>query len=150
MSNKEWLEDPMVSEWLKKVGKRTQENYKERYPKWLAFIQMSPTAQFKRRVKDLQNDNPKERAFFEEKVIEFKNQLITQNLKPTSVQCTLTPILSFFKHHRAGLHFARGELKVETRTEDKVVREWIPDNQQVKHIYQHGNVRDKALLLCLY
>ena len=85
MSNKEWLEDLMVIEWLKKVGERTQSNYKERYPKWLNFIGMKPTEQFKKRVKDLQNDNPKERAFFEDKVIEFKNQLVTQNLRASNL-----------------------------------------------------------------
>ncbi|MCW4003636.1 MAG: site-specific integrase [Candidatus Bathyarchaeota archaeon] len=146
----EWEKDPYAVEWLSKVGKRTQKNYRERYPKWLNFIGMTPTEQFKKRIKDLQSDNPKERGFFEDKVIEFKNMLITQNLKPSSISCTLTPILSFFSAHRVPLRFKRGELKVEARAEDKVVKEWIPDNQQVKQIYQHGDARDRALLLCLY
>jgi hypothetical protein len=60
------------------------------------------------------------------------------------------PVLSFFSAHRVPLRFKRNELKVETRTEDKVVREWIPDNQQAKQIYQHGSIRDRALFLCLY
>ena len=30
MSNKEWLSDTYVTEWLSKVGERTQKNYKER------------------------------------------------------------------------------------------------------------------------
>jgi hypothetical protein len=38
-----WLEDAFVIEWLSKVGERTQKNYKERYPKWLAFIGMTPS-----------------------------------------------------------------------------------------------------------
>lgn len=150
MANKEWLNDPYVIEWLNKVSERTQKNYKERYPKWLNFIQMSPTEQFQKRIKDLQSTNPKERGFFEDKVIEFKNLLITQNLRASSVTCTFTPVLSFFSAHRVKLNFKRGELKVEERAEDKVVKEWIPDNQQVKQIYQHGDVRDRALLLCLY
>ena len=150
MSNKEWLNDPYAIEWLSKVGKRTQKNYKERYPKWLNFIGMTPTDQFQKRIKDLQSSNPKERGFFEDKVVEFKNLLITQNLKPSSVSCTFTPVLSFFSAHRVPLRFKRKELKVEQRAEDKVVKEWIPENQQVKQIYQHGDTRDRPLLLCLY
>ncbi len=150
MTNKEWQKDPFVIEWLSKVGKRTQKNYKERYPKWLAFIQMSPTEQFQKRVKDLQSTNPKVRGFFEDKVVEFKNALVAQNYKASTVQCTLTPVLSFFSAHRVPLRFKRGELKVEVKAEDKVVKEWIPDNQQMKQIYQHGDARDRALLLVLY
>ncbi|MCW3995733.1 MAG: site-specific integrase [Candidatus Bathyarchaeota archaeon] len=150
MSNKEWLSDPYVTEWLSKVGDRTQQNYKERFPKWLAFIGMTPTEQFQKRIKDLQSTNPKERGFFEDKVVEFKNALIAQNFKASTIQCTLTPVLSFFSAHRVPLRFKRKELKIETRTEDKVIREWIPDNQQAKQIYQHGDARDRALFLCLY
>lgn len=146
----DWQEDAFVIEWLSKVGERTQKNYKERYPKWLAFISMTPTEQFKKRVKDLQSTNPKERGYFEDKVIEFKNSLITQNFKASTVMCTLTPVLSFFSAHRVPLRFKRGELKVEARAEDKVVREWIPENSQIKQIYQHGDIRDRSLLLVLY
>jgi site-specific recombinase XerD len=146
----DWLEDAFVIEWLSKVGERTQKNYKERFPKWLAFIEMSPTEQFKKRVKDLQSTNPKERGYFEDKVIEFKNSLITQNYKASTVSCTITPVLSFFSSHRVPLRFKRGELKVDARAEDKVVKEWIPENSQVKQIYQHGDIRDRSLLLVLY
>jgi site-specific recombinase XerD len=146
----DWLNDSFAVEWLKKVGDRTQKNYKERYPKWLSFIGMTPTEQFKKRCKDLQSTNPKERGYFEDKVIEFKNSLIAQNYKASTVQCTLTPVLSFFSAHRVPLRFKRGELKIDARTEDKVVREWIPENSQVKQIYQHGEIRDRSLLLVLY
>jgi site-specific recombinase XerD len=150
MTNKEWLKDSFAIEWLNKVGERTQKNYKERYPKWLNFIGMTPTEQFQKRIKDLQSQNPKERGYFEDKVVEFKNALVAQNYKPATVQCTLTPVLSFFSAHRVPLRFKRGELKVEHRAEDKVVKEWIPDNQQMKQIYQHGDIRDRSLLLVLY
>lgn len=57
MTTADWKQDPYVTEWLSKVGERTQKNYKERYPKWLAFIGLTPTEQFKKRCKDLQSDN---------------------------------------------------------------------------------------------
>jgi len=150
MANNGWKEEPYVKEWLSKVSERTQKNYKERFPKWLAFICLTPTEQIQKRFKDLQSTNPKERGFFEDKVVEFKNSLVTQNYKASTISCTLTPILSFFSAHRVPLRFKRGELKVEERAEDKVVKEWIPDNQQMKQIYQHGDARDRSLLLVLY
>jgi site-specific recombinase XerD len=146
----EWRKDPYAEEWLSKVAKRTAQNYSERFPKWLAFIGMSPTEQFKKRIADLQSTNPKERGFFEDKVVEFKNALVTQGLMPNSVMSYIIPVLSFFSAHRVKLNFKRGELKVEHRAEDKVIKEWIPDNQQMKQIYQHGDARDRALLLVLY
>ena len=111
---------------------------------------MNPTEQIQRRFKDLQSNNPKERGFFEDKVIEFKNALVVQGLKPNSVATLRIPIQSFFSAHRVALKFRRGELDVEELAVDKVVKEWIPDNQQMKQIYQHGDARDRALLLCLY
>ncbi len=149
-NNDNWKEDAYVIEWLKKVGERTQKNYKERYPKWLAFIGMTPTEQFLKRCKDLQSSNPKERGFFEDKLIDFKNALVEQKRGAESIHGMMTPVQSFFSAHRVPLRFKRGELSVDARTEDKVVKEWIPDNQQMKQIYQHGEIRDRSLLLVLY
>lgn len=108
-----WKDDPYVLEWLKKVGATTRSNYIERFPRWLRFIQMSPTDQIQKRFRDLQSSNPKERGFFEDKVVEFKNALAVQGLRPTSVASYYTPVLSFFSAHRVELNFKPGELKVE-------------------------------------
>jgi site-specific recombinase XerC len=145
-----WKEDSYVKEWLSKVSERTKENYTENFPRWLAFIGMTPTEQIQKRFKDLQSTNPKERGFFEDKVIEYKNALAVQGLKPNTIASYRIPVQSFFSAHRVPLKFRRGELKVEEIAEDKVVKEWIPDNQQMKQIYQHGDARDRALLLVLY
>jgi site-specific recombinase XerD len=147
----EWEKDPYIVEWINKAtADRTVKNYRERFVKWLTFIQMTPTEQIQKRFKDLQSNNPKERGFFEDKVIEFKNSMVAQGLRGSTISSYYTPVLSFFSSHRVPLRFKRGELKVEEKAEDKIVREWIPDNQQVKQIYQHGDTRDRALLLCLY
>src|SRR5271169_2923700 len=108
----------------------------------VSFYSDDPTEQIQKRFKDLQSSNPKERGFFEDKIVEFKNSMVVQGLKPTSIASYYTPPLSFFSAHRVPLRFKRGELKVEQRAEDKVVREWIPENTQVKQIYQHGDTRE--------
>jgi site-specific recombinase XerD len=150
MSANDWLNDTYVKEMLSKVGERTQKNYKERFPKWLAFIGMTPTEQFKKRCKDLQSDNPKERGFFEDKVVEYKNAMVAQNRKAGYIHDMITPVRTFFSTHRVPLRFKKGELDVDARPEDKVVSEWIPENPEAKQIYQHGDTRDRALFLCLY
>jgi hypothetical protein len=58
-----------------------------------------------------------------------------QGLKPNSVATLRIPIQSFFSAHRVALKFRRGELDVEELAVDKVIKEWIPDNQQMKQIY---------------
>jgi site-specific recombinase XerD len=146
----QWKQDPYVTEWLSKVGERTQKNYKARYQKWFAFIGMSPSDQFKKRCSDLQSDNPKERGFFEDKLVEYKNSMVAQNRSPSYIHGMLTPIQSFFSAHRVPLRFKRGELNVDVRAEDKVVREWIIANSQSKQVYQHGDTRNRPLFLCLY
>lgn len=151
MAANDWQNDPYAKEWLDKLNKpRTRENYVDNFPRWLKFIQMTPTEQIQKRFKDLQSTNPKERGFFEDKLIEFKNAEVAQDYKPKSISTHYTPILSFFASHRVHLKFSRGELKVTERIEDKVIKEWIPENQQIKQIYQHGDIRDRSLLLCLY
>jgi hypothetical protein len=118
-----WKEDSYVKEWLSKVSERTKENYTENFPRWLAFIGMTPTEQIQKRFKDLQSTNPKERGFFEDKVIEYKNALAVQGLKPNTIASYRIPVQSFFSAHRVPLKFRRGELKVEEIAEDKVVKE---------------------------
>ena len=154
-ANDDWLEnwqnDPYAKQWLDKiVSPRTRKNYVQNFIKWLRFIGMSPTDQIQKRFKDLRSDNPKTRGFFEDKLVEFKNASVAQNYKSKSVATHYTPTLSFFSAHRVQLRFKRGELKVRERMVDKVVKEWIPENQQVKQIYQHGSIRDRSLLLCLF
>ena len=118
----EWTKDPYASEWLNKLPTdRTRINYIQRFPLWLNFIQMPPTEQIKKRISDLQSNDPKARGWFEDKVGEFTRMLVTQGYKPMSIQSYQTPVLSLFSSHRVKLSFRRGELKVSTRTEDKVV-----------------------------
>lgn len=137
-STTDWKDDVSLQSGWQRLESEPKKNA-ERFPKWLAFIGMTPTEQIQKRFKDLQSQNPKERGFFEDKVVDFKNALVTQDFKPASIHCIITPMQSFFSAHRVGLRFKRGELDVDARAEDKVVKEWISDNGQVKQIYQHGS-----------
>lgn len=149
MSYDNWLSDPYVWKWLGKKSKKTQKNYVSFFPSWLAFIKMSPTEQIEKRVKDLQSSDLRERTWFEDKVIEFKNFLQTQFDNETTVKAYLTCVRSFFSSNRLGLNFGKGELKVEVS--QKVVKQkWIPTNIEIRVMYGQSDVRDRALLLTLY
>lgn len=50
MKGDDWKQDPYAKSWLNEVSERTQENYSATFPKWLAFIKMSPTKQLEKRV----------------------------------------------------------------------------------------------------
>jgi len=140
---KDWLNDPYVQKWLNKKSKKTQKNYVSFYPSWLAFVKMSPTKQIERRVTDLQSSDLRERNFFEDKVIEYKNFLQTQFDNETTVKAYLTTVRSFFSSNRLPLSFGRGELAVEVA--NKVIEQkWVPSNIEIRVIYGQANVRDRA------
>lgn len=145
----DWLNDPYIQKWLKKKSKKTRKNYVSFFPSWLAFIKMNPTEQIERRVKDLQSNDLRERCWFEDKVIEYKNFIQTQYDNETTIKAYLTTVRSFFSSNRLPLSFGKGELAVEV--EGKVIEQkWVPSNIEIRVMYGQANVRDRALLLVLY
>lgn len=110
MANESWKEEPYVKKWLSKVGKRTQKNYKERFPKWLAFIGMTPPEQIQKRMHDLTTQNIAERTFFEDQFRAYKEYLEKRgDLKPSAVRTLLTPVASFFSRNGLPLNLKRGD-----------------------------------------
>jgi hypothetical protein len=107
----EWVNDKAIKVWTEtNLGKTSAKSYIGRIAQWIDFIQMSPSEQIKKRISDLQSKNPKERDFFEMKVLEFKSELETKNYKTASIHNLLVPVQSFFSAHRVTLRFRRGEL----------------------------------------
>ena len=146
MSHDNWLNDLYIKKWLGKKSKKTQKNYISFYPSWLAFIKMSPTEQIEKRVKDLQSSDLRERSWFEDKVIEYKNFLQTRYDTEASVKAHLTCVRSFFSSNRLPLNFGKGELSVEV-SQKVVEQKGIPTNIEIRVMYSQGNVRDRGLLL---
>jgi integrase len=144
-----WLKDQYVKEWFVGLSDASKDNYTNEFPKWLEFIKMTPTQQIEKRLNDIRSDNPRERAFFERKMIEFKNMLVEKGYSKNTIEKNyLRTVQSFFGRNRLPLKFKRGELTVE-RTE-KVEKVWIPSNEEVRVLYSVADLRDRALLLVLY
>lgn len=146
----DWLKDDYANEWLNRISENTRNQYKATFPKWLAFIGMSPKEQILRRIKDLQSSNPKERGFFEDRVIEYGRMLATQNYKKNTIHNMVTPIQSFFSSHRVKLSFRKGDLNFKTQKSEKVIEKFAPTNEEIRAMYSLANVRDRSLILVLY
>jgi site-specific recombinase XerD len=146
----DYKEDPFVQTWLNGVGERTRQNYGSTFPLWLEFIKLTPTQQIEKRIQDLKSDNPQTRSFFETKTVQYKKTLEEKGFKAKTIHSYLISVRSFFASQRLHLRFRRGELKPETSREEKVIRKWLPSNEEVRALYSVADCRDRALLLVLY
>jgi integrase len=147
LSNKEWLNDEYVKRWLTGLKERTAQNYKERFPHWLEFIDMTPEQQIKKRMHDVILEDITERQFFELKFREYKEYLETKDIKGSTVTTELTCISSFFTRNGLSLNLRRGDWKANVTQEP--IKKWKLALDDVKRLYGHANLRDKALLLVL-
>lgn len=147
--NNEWINDEYVKEWFIGLSEASTHNYTKEFPKWLKFIDMTPTKQIDKRLDDLQSKNPRVRAFFERKVVEFKDKLEKEGYAKNTIEKNyLRTVQSFFARNRLALEFKRGELTVERRR--KVEKDWVPSNEEIRVMYSMADLRDRALLLMLY
>lgn len=149
MKNTEnWLNDKYVSTWLKGLAERTKENYLRELPEWLEFIGLSPTEQINKRLKDTSSQNMNERTFFEQKFRAYKEHLEqSTELKAISVKTHLRTVSSFFSRNGLPLALKRGDWKSTLPT--KVVHRFKLKKEDVKAMYTHASLRDRALLLVL-
>lgn len=149
MENNQWLDDKYVKEWLTGLSELSVRNYQKEFRKWLDFIGMSPTEQIEKRLKDIASSNPRVRAWFERKVVEYKVKLEGEDYAKNTIEKNyLRTVQSFFSRNRLPLKFKRGELTVERRS--KVEKTWIPNNEEIRVMYSAANLRDRALMLVLY
>ena len=97
---------------------------------------------------DLTTQNIVERTFFEDQFRAYKEYLEARgNLKPLAVKTALIPVSSFFSRNGLPLNLKRGDWAT-TQTQE-VVRKSKTRKEDVKSMYSHGNLRDRALLLVL-
>jgi hypothetical protein len=140
--------DKYFQKWLVGLSERTKKNYTEEFDYWHAFVKMTPTEQIEKRLKDLTTENLEERTFFESKFRAFKEHLEKRgDLKPSAVRTLLTPVASFFSRNGLPLALKRGDWE-STLTQQATHRMKLT-KEDVKSMYSHGSLRDRALLLAL-
>ena len=148
-SVKPYLNDKYVKKWLTGLSQRTKENYTANFASWLAFIKMTPTEQIDKRLKDTSSTNMMERAFFEDKFVQYREHLEQRgNLKAAAIKSMLIPVASFFSRNNLPLKLKRGDWESNQVQEVKTARSKLT-KEDIKSMYSHGNTRDRALLLVL-
>lgn len=157
MISKTWLKDPKVVEWFALLNNaRTVKNYRNEFPKFLEFVQKTteyktPSQIIQSRIEHLRSLDMNVKRYWETVVIKFKNSLENEGMRMNTAHSYLRTTLSFFSKNHVRLEFSRNELKVEPSEKDKVYREWIPSNEEVRLLYRMANnARDRAILLTLY
>jgi integrase len=148
--NYDWIKEECVQRWLTGLAERTKKNYKEEFGLWLNFIDMTPTEQIKKRMQNLTSQNITERTFFENKFREFKEYL-EQNteLSSASIRTKIKTVASFFSRNSLPLALKRGDWQ-STKETEVIKRKFQPTNEDIKKMYAHASLRDRALLLVLY
>jgi integrase len=142
-----FMEDKYVKSWLTGLATRSAKNYKKQFPTVLAFMKMTPTQMIEQRVADLTSQNLSERQRFELKFREFKAHLEETKPSHSSVLAYLKCYASFFARNGVGLNLKRGDW--QSTKAQKVIRHFVPTLEEIKRLYAHGDVRNKALLLIL-
>jgi len=153
----EWKTDKAVQEWFTMIGnKRTIKNYSNEFPKFLEFVKerseyKTASEILDARRKQVRSEDTKEQRIFEDLVVAFKQSLEGKDKKISTVRSFLRTVMSFFSKHHVPLIFSRNELKIEPSEKDKVIKEWIPTNEEIRILYRTAkDSRDRALLLILY
>jgi integrase len=149
--NRDFEQDTYFQKWLIGLSPRTKHNYTIEFPNWLAFIDLSPTEQIKKRMHDLNSEDISQRTFFEQKFREYKEYLESirnpDPLKHETIRGKLRTVASFFARNGLPLFLKRGDW--ESTQQQPVIQRIKLTKDDVKAMYAHGNLRDRALLLVL-
>jgi integrase len=109
---------------------------------------MNAKQQIEKRLKDLTSGDLTERTFFEQKFRTYKEHLEKKgNLSAISIRTMLTVVASFFSRNGLTLNLKRGDW--QSTLETKVLHRFKLSLDDVKKLYAHANLRDKALMLVL-
>lgn len=149
MDREELKKDPYVTQWLNHYGEGSRKVYFLEFAAWCEYIDMPPREQIQKRMQDLQSTNPKERAFFEDKMKEYVQGLVTKDYTEKTIHSKHTPIQSFFAYHRVNLHFRRGELRVK-KPKGGLIEKYCLGNEEIRACLEIANPRDSALMLFMY
>lgn len=154
-----WLSEPVVKEWFSIItNKRTQENYRSEFPLFLDYVRANTPYQtateiLASRVKQDKSDSMAEKRYWEDTVKRYMHYLEKKGYRTNTIRSYLRTVLSFFSHAHYDLKYARKELlgAVEPNEKDKVSKEWIASNEDVRVLYRMSqSSRDRGILLTLY
>lgn len=154
-----WLNDRTVQKWFELIkNERTITNYQREFPLFLEFVQQNseyktPSQIIETRIRHLRSSDMNTKRIWEDFVIKYMHSLEDKGLRKSTITTYLRTVLSFFSHNHVRLTYARKELlgAIEPSEADKVIKEWIPTNEEIRLLYRMAkDARDRAILLTLY
>ena len=148
-TQKPFESDKYVQTWLTGLSDRTRKNYILHISGWLEFVGMSPTEQIEKRLKDTSSINMEDRTFFENKFRGYRESLEQKGtFRNGTIKKILIPVASFFGRNGLRLNLKRGDWEPKQEQEVTTTK-FKCTKEDVKAMYNHGNTRDRALLLVL-
>ncbi len=154
-----WLNDKHVKNRFEQIkSERTIKNYTERFPEFLEWCKKRPTQIIESRLEHLTTTDLAKRRHWEIQLIRFTRYLesFTDNegkrcLGTDSIHGCQSAVRSFFSHNGCNLQFVRGDLDIEPSEREKVLKEWIPSNEEAGVLYRAcKSAHGRSVLLVLY
>ena len=151
---KEAMSSPEIEEWITSFAKRTEQNYRYEFPKfltWLYFEEgkiISPREIIKDRIKQWISDDPRERGNWERIVNRYKKYLEEKDYSENTIIGYRRSVQSFFSYNRVPLKFRRNETKI--RSTNAVDIKFLPTNSMIRAMYNQADTLGRAILLVAY
>jgi len=151
--------DSYLKNWFDQLkAPRTLKNYKRQFPVFLEWIKKTPTEIIESRFEHLTTKDLSKRRYWEIQLVKFTRYLETlkddkgkRKLGIWAVRSYQKCVQSFFSHNGSRLIFTRNELAIEPSEREKIIKEWIPLNEECRVLYRAcRSARDRSVLLCLY
>jgi hypothetical protein len=136
-----------IKDWLVGIAETTKPKYLRHFAIWEKFIKMTPTEQINKRVEDLTSKDLSQRTYFEKQWRAFKEHLEQEGKTWINAKTILTAVASFFGRNGLTLDLNKGDWK--STMPQKVIHRVRVTKDDVKTLYAHADLRDKALLLVL-
>lgn len=156
----EWANDKAVTNWFELIGNpQTVKNYTLQFPKFLEFVKSTtkyntPSEILAARQEQERSPDKNKQRIFEDVGKRFAHELNkNEKYRINTKKSYLRTMLSFFSVNHSKLEYSKGELFgiLEPSQEEKVSKEWIPTNEEIRLLYRMANnSRDRAILLVLY
>ncbi len=151
---REAMSSPEIEEWVTSFAKRTEQNYRFEFPRFLAWLYfeegniMSPKDIIQERIRQWLSDNPQERGSWERIVNRYKKYLEGKGYSENTIIAYRRAVQSFFSYSRVSLKFRRKEGKIRSKKTVKI--KFAPTNSIMRAMYSHADSLGRTLLLVAY
>jgi integrase len=151
--NPDWENSEPMIHLKSKVSPNTYTNYKSLLPLFCQWENTTPQQMITQREKQLKSDDRKERYYYEDRLIDFKQYLVDSHYKPNSIKVILSRVSGLFANHRLDLNMDPTFWRKSNKQSSELVQSLestrrYPDNDEVRLILDlSSNLESLAILL---